>query len=143
MSLSRFVLGGVISLTLCQFAVPAFANPNPKAESATNHSIFSDPITYNRIPELFQKALNYESGNFFENSSIESQLESLFGVTPSGEAYRFPDFPESEIVRDAQLVHTLYQDYLQFQTGTEPIRTRDLENPYSTSLGSPNYPEPN
>jgi len=141
MSLSRSVVGGIISLTLCQIGFPAFANPNAKSETANNHSTFSTPITYDSIPELFQKALHYESGNFFDNSSIESQLEVLFGVTPSGEAYRFPDFPESEMVRDAQLVHTLYQDYLQFQTGTEPIRTRDLENPYSTSLGSPNYPE--
>lgn len=142
MSLSRLVLGGVIGLTLSSLVSPAIANPSSEASSKSNHNKAETSFTYHNIPQLFQNAFNYESGNFFENRSLESQIEWLFGVTPSGDQYRFPDFPENELTRDAKLVDTFYQDYLKYQTRGEPIRTRDLENPYTTSLGSSNYSEP-
>lgn len=142
MSLSRLVLGGVISLVLSSLGSPSVANPNSSSNQANDQINASTPVTYSNVQALFPKVLNYESGDFFENRSIESQLEWLFGVTPSGDEYRFPDFPESELTRDAHRLSILYQDYLQYQTGTEPIRTRDLENPYSTSLGASDYSEP-
>ncbi|PSO47027.1 MAG: hypothetical protein BRC33_13810 [Cyanobacteria bacterium SW_9_44_58] len=142
MSLSRLVLGGVISLTLSSLVSPAIANPSSATNAKNNHNNASAPFTYHSIPQLFENALSYESGDFFENRSLESQIEWLFGVTPSGDQYRFPDFPENELTRDGHLLDTLYRDYLQYQTGGEPIRTRDLENPYTTSLGSSDYSEP-
>lgn len=133
MSLAHLVWGTLVGISFGTFtATVAVADDNSSEEKVTP---FNTPIEYENIPQLFQKAFNYESGNFFRNQSLGGRLKLIFGVA---EPLERSSFPENEISRDAQLLDIFYQDYMQ-QIGNDPIRTRDLENPYSTSVGSPDF----
>ena len=127
---SRFFLATTISLLLSSFGSSVLANPNQSEET--------NVITYDNIGDLFQKAITYESGNFFDNRSIGEQFQLILGIG-GVKNNGLSSFPENEITRDALLLHTIYEDYLEQQAGGDSIRTRDLENPFNTSLGSPNY----
>ncbi|HHP7232498.1 MAG TPA: serine/threonine protein kinase [Xenococcaceae cyanobacterium] len=76
--------------------------------------------------EVFEEAFFDHTGDAFENDSIIGQLNTILG---------FNLFPEKQIALDAELVHLLYSDVLakQAESGA-PLLTRDLENPYNTSL---------
>ena len=89
------------------------------------------------LPETLVRALNHESGHFFRNNSIRSQAELIFGFGDLGQA----SFPEKEIARDAELVEILYKDSLEQQVSSDPVlRTRDLDNPFDSSLlNNPSY----
>jgi len=138
-SQSRLLFATTLTLILSPFGSSVLANPNPpEAESyqANDPSV----ITYKNVQDLFQEAMTYESGNFFTNRSVGEQLQLIFGVG-SVKTQGLSAFPENEITRDARLLHTIYEDYLQQQAGQQSIRTRDLTNPYTTSLGSLGYSE--
>jgi len=90
-----------------------------------------EPIPLRTIPDAFDRALFYESGNFYDNRSIPRQLDLLLGTGLPGRAA----FPELEIERDAELVHLLYEEALYQQVASDPVlRTPDLPNPYRTSV---------
>ncbi|MDR9405107.1 MAG: hypothetical protein RI580_16930 [Halothece sp. Uz-M2-17] len=135
-SRSRLVLATTISFILASFGSTVLAQPHSSTDN-NNSSHNATPITYEGVDDLFQQAITYESGNFFDNRSIAQQFQLIFGIggVKSG---GLSSFPENEIVRDAQLLDTLYKDYLQQQTGGGAIRTRDLPNPYTTSVGASN-----
>ena len=76
--------------------------------------------------EVFEKAFFKHTENAFDNDSMVNQLNTIFG---------FNLFPETQISLDGELVHMLYVDVMKKQAqGAAPIKTRDLSNPYSTSL---------
>jgi len=129
---SRFFLATTISLLLSSFGSSVLANPN--------HSEEPNVMTYESIGDLLQKAITYESGDFLSNRSIGEQFQLILGIG-GVKSDGLSSFPENEISRDTVLLHTIYEDYLDQQAGEEGIRTRDLENPFNTSLGSPNYSE--
>ncbi|WP_414529419.1 hypothetical protein [Nodularia chucula] len=87
--------------------------------------------SYESTYDAFERAFFRHGGNFYENSTPKSQLDSIVG---SGSVFR-NSFPENQIGRDAELINTLYRDVLHQQVGNDPyIRTPDLPNPYDTSL---------
>lgn len=124
MSLAHLVWASLLGISLGTFTTTAAVADSNSLE-----------YEYESVPQLFQEAVNYESGNFFRNQSLGAGLKSIFGVA---EPIERSSFPENEISRDARLVDIFYQDYMQ-QIGGNPIRTRDLENPYTTSVGSPEF----
>jgi len=136
-SRSRLVLATTISLIASCLGSSVLAEPNSTATD-NNHSNDAAVITYENVQDLFQKAITYESGNFLTNRSIGEQLQLIFGFTDE-RTQGISAFPENEIMRDTVLLHKVYEDFLKQQAGDDPIRTRDLENPYNTSLGSPDY----
>ncbi len=84
------------------------------------------------IQQVFTDAFFRHSGDAFRNGGLIDQLNHIFG---------FNRFPEIQISKDGKLVDILYQDILkqQAQKGA-PMKTRDLINPYTTSLGeNPDY----
>jgi len=100
----------------------ALANPVP-----VNY-----PSTFESIPEAFNRAFSKESGTAFDSTRITSQLNSIFGWGS------FPEgsFPENQISRDGERVHQLFVEQMKQQTNSGPIlRTRDLENPFNSSIG--------
>lgn len=131
MSVSRLVLGTILSLSQSTLGSTVLAEPSHSEAGASSRH----PLTYQNVQELFQNAITYESGNFFTNRSLNSQLQLIFGTGPIGRS----NFPENEITRDTALVDILYEDFLRQQAQDPPIRTRDLDNPYDTSVGSPDY----
>lgn len=83
------------------------------------------------ISETFNRAFFKNDPEFFQNRSIKRQLDFLLGP---GSLSR-DSFPENEIMRDGKLIDILYQDVLNQQANSDPlIRTRDLPNPYETSI---------
>lgn len=89
------------------------------------------------IQEAFYRGFNNASGDFFGRTGLGGQLNGIFGWRsfPQG------SFPENDIARDGETVSTILKDVLQQQADSFPIvRTRDLENPFNTSLqDNPSY----
>ncbi len=103
----------------------------------TRETVFSPDVS--NIPELFNRAFNNNTGRFYELSDLSGQANLIFGwrTFPMG------SFFDNMISRDSQLVNTLYRDVMQQQTAGPLMRTRDLENPFGTSLSeNPDYLSP-
>ncbi|MGK7873553.1 MAG: hypothetical protein AB4426_09655 [Xenococcaceae cyanobacterium] len=100
----------------------------------------SPPVPLESIPDAMERAFFYESGTSLENYTIGSQLNLIFGwmTFPEG------SYPENQITRDAGRFHTIYRDAMIQQGTSDPmIRTRDLRNPFDTSLRqNPSYISP-
>ena len=84
------------------------------------------------LTEQFENAYFKKGKNAFWQSSILGQLDNIIGIT---------GFPEQDIRRDGKAVDNVYQAGLEQQSKTGmKIITRDLENPYDTSLiENPSY----
>lgn len=110
-----------VSAASSLFGSVALANPVP-----VNYL-----STFEAIPEAFNQAYYNESGSPFEASSISSQLNFIFGWRS------FPEgsFPENQMSRDAERLHQLFVEQMKLQNNQGPIlRTRDLENPFNSSI---------
>ena len=100
---------------------------------ATIASLFSleakadtDPLNEVLLSDLFESAYFDNGENAFVQSSFIGQINTIIGI---------PKFPEQDIAADAKEVDKLYEAALERQTSTgERLITRDLENPYDSSL---------
>ena len=101
---------------------------------ATIASLFSLEAKADEVSldEAFEAAYFENGENALTQSGIVGQMTTIIGI---------PKFPEQDIAGDAKEVHQLYEVALERQTSTgEPLITRDLENPYNTSLrANPGY----
>lgn len=103
----------------------------PCAAIAQTASTTAEETLYPTIQEVFNQAFFENDPDFFSNRSLGRQIDWILGP---GSLLR-NSFPENEISRDAELVNRLYQDVLQQQVSNGPIiRTRDLPNPYETTI---------
>lgn len=81
--------------------------------------------------ELMEQAFFENSGDFADQASISGQLDFIFGwrTFPEG------SYVENSIVRDSFLMRTILDDYYKQLTQRDPmIRTRDIPNPFETSI---------
>jgi hypothetical protein len=110
-------LKGVSSMFAIALSVVAVSGGVAIAQDADQAQTISEAIE----AEFFD-----ESGTYFENRETDENLRRwLFGAP----------YPENGIEADAEDVHTIYVEALEQQvSSTPPIRTPDLENPYSSSL---------
>ena len=106
---------------------------------ATIASLFSleakadtDPLNEVSLGEAFEAAYFDNGENALVQSGVIAQFTTIIGI---------PKFPEQDIAADTKEVHLLYEAALERQTSTgERLITRDLENPYNTSLRTnPDY----
>ncbi|MFW6264186.1 MAG: hypothetical protein ACOC3E_01525 [Cyanobacteriota bacterium] len=95
------------------------------------------PYSIEPLPNLFERAIFFESEDFFTNTTLQRQIDFILGPGPIQRAA----YPENEITRDALLTHVIYLDLLEQQVSSDPVlRTPDLSNPYNTSLRlNPSY----
>lgn len=78
------------------------------------------------LEQAFEEAYFDNTGDTYQNSSIFGQLNTILG---------FKGFPDQQISADGKLVDKLYQNSIREQSQTGfPLKTRDLTNPYSSSL---------
>ncbi|MGL4621029.1 hypothetical protein [Chroococcidiopsis sp.] len=78
------------------------------------------------LADRFQQTMFTSNPNFFQNRSFGRQFDWLLGTN---------GFPDNEINRDAKRTDDLYRTALEQQVSSDPvIRTRDLPNPYRTSV---------
>ena len=84
------------------------------------------------LDEAFEEAYFTKGKNAFKQSSIFGQINTILGFT---------GFPDQHISSDGKAVDKVYNEGLERQASSgEPLVTRDLENPYSTSLReNPSY----
>ena len=97
---------------------------------AENHSEGTSPSV--SLNQAFNDAYFTHAKNAYEQSGYWGQTNTIFG---------FIGFPEQQIARDARAVHSIYQDAMKQQAEVGlPIMTKDLVNPYNTSLlENPDY----
>ena len=102
------------------------------AQTPTENTVPENETNPISVQQIFDEAFFLRSGNAFRNDEIVSKLNTIFG---------FNLFPEKQISRDGELVNTLYQDSLKLQAEQgDPMKTRDLSNPFTTSLQeNPSY----
>ena len=95
------------------------------------------PTSPINLKELMNKAFWENSGDFFEQATIDNQLNFFMGWR------NFPEgsCPENSIARDGLLINIIVEDYFKQLVEREPtIRTRDIENPFNTSVQqNPSY----
>ena len=78
------------------------------------------------VAEAFENAYFKHTGNNYQNSSFIGQLNTIFG---------FKGFPDRQISADGKAVDTIYNNVMENQSQVgSPLKTRDLNNPYDTSL---------
>ena len=112
----------LVSAASSIFASEALAGTEPTDSS-------SEP--QESIAETFNQTFFKNSGDSFKAGSILGQLNLIFGFAAAPEG----SFPENQISRDGQEIHMLYQELLKQQNQSQPmIRTRDLSNPFDSSL---------
>ncbi|BAQ62097.1 hypothetical protein GM3708_2503 [Geminocystis sp. NIES-3708] len=133
--ISRFVAIATLTTLTCVITHPSEAQPVNSEQSSTMDIVESNtPINMN---QLVNQAFSEHSGNFFEQASIGGQLNTIFGWR------NFPQgsFPENNITRDGLLLNAILSDYFKQLQEKEPtIRTRDIPNPFNSSVGEdPNY----
>ncbi len=112
-------LGSILLITAITSLFPVQARAEMESQEKEN----MQPLS---TAEVFEKAFFDHTGNAFQNDSIVGQLNHIFG---------FNLFPEKQIALDGKLVDILYRDVMKTQAeAVTPMKTRDLSNPYSTSL---------
>ena len=78
------------------------------------------------VSETFTNAYFENSGDAFENSSIQGQLNFITGLG---------GFSDMRIAKDGKLITILYHDVMKQQAENAPrMFTRDLPNPFDTSV---------
>ncbi len=95
------------------------------------------PAATGGLDKLINKAYSQRSGDFFDQASASGQLNFLYG---------WGDFPvgtfsENNVAKDGQFIKVIVEDYFKQLTQREPdIRSRDIENPFNSSLQqNPDY----
>ncbi len=115
--------------TLSLLTVVATFGFHGKAYSSPAEELVTSPLS---VDELITRLYNYHSGDFFEQSSIEGQLNNIFGV---GAFPHFRWFPDKNVINDGHLLSLVIRDYFrQLQENGPTLRTPDLANPFNTSL---------
>lgn len=114
-------LNSLTSVLVLAAAVCGF-NSTAIAQSAND--------TQPNLAEVFEKAYYANDPNFFRNRSFERQFDLI-----SGWGWGKTSYLENEITEDTEALDILYRNTLDQQNDSDPvIRTRDLPNPYETSV---------
>jgi len=122
MSLNVKKLVGVLAI----FAAVSGFDTQANAQSTADTQFQRPQTTADRFQEIFYS----NDKPFFENRSVIRQLDTIFGFGSFKNS-----FVENEIHADTQAIQEFYVEALANQVASDPIvRTRDLPNPYETSI---------
>lgn len=85
---------------------------------------------YTTVADRFEQVFFTNDKDFFANRSFVRQLDLIFGFGSLSTG-----FIENEANADTKAINIFYKDALLQQGSSDPvIRTRDLPNPYDTSV---------
>jgi hypothetical protein len=101
------------------------------AESAIAQDTGEVIVIYTEsIPEVVNRTYFQNDPDFYVNRGAAEQIDSILGIGLVGTG-----FIENEIAEDGRALTRLMDDLMMQQAlDSPPIRTADLNNPYSTSL---------
>jgi len=141
MSRSRLVIGAILTLAFTSTGSAVGANPHANSHENANQKQAKPeatealyPLPTRNLSELFRQIFKETSGTFYDDRSIGGQFNALFGTSKQG-------YVEHQVANYGKEAHRLYEQYRHQQMATPPMRGRDLENPFDTSLGSPDFPD--
>jgi hypothetical protein len=79
---------------------------------------------------IFEKLLTDTAGDFYQDTSLEGQFNHMFG-----------SYSENEISEAGIKINQAFNQLMKQQVGNDPLmRTRDLANPFDTSImENPDY----
>ncbi|MFB2938011.1 hypothetical protein ACE1B6_22415 [Aerosakkonemataceae cyanobacterium BLCC-F154] len=90
------------------------------------------PLSVYTLDEAMNRAYYNNGKPVYQNQVFPRQLYFIFG--PSWNLLQ-GNYPEIEITEDGRTVHNLYVEAMRLQNTSDPvIRTRNLPNPYNTSV---------
>lgn len=114
---------GCATMAFCTIAAPQSAQAYP--EGTRTCSAAAASANTQNLSEAMERTLYANGGSYHRNLGIEAQFSQLFGL-------RYSDL---EYQADAQNVDRLYRAAM-YQQGVcdGVIRTRDLPNPFNSSL---------
>jgi hypothetical protein len=101
-----------ISLVALAVAATGYFAPQSHAQEA--------PAT---VADVVANTLFSQSGDIYRNAGIDRQATLLLGLS----------FPDREAFSDTQSVDKIVKDAIR-QRGSQPVRTNDLPNPFTSSL---------
>jgi len=129
MRFSGLIAAAALSTTASLFASAAQAQVDCTKGIDCIDSLPSSAPTWN---EAMNQAYYSHGKPAYQNQLFPRQFFYIFG--PSFNLFE-GNYPDVEITKDARSVHNLYVDLLNRQNNAGPVlRTRDLPNPYNTSL---------
>ncbi len=112
----KFTRLKTLMVSLALFAVTA---PGVMAQEKSH---FNDKTS---VAGTFEEAWLDRSGDIFVDQDMFTQLRRLLGLS----------YPENEIAYNGEVLQIVYKDAIDQQVSSTPkIKTRDLKNPYTTSL---------
>jgi hypothetical protein len=83
------------------------------------------------ISGIFNRTFFDHSGDFFRSTSYEGQFNLILG---------FEQFPENQVIKDTENLGILMRDYQRHTVYDQPLKTRNIPNPYQSSLEeNPSY----
>jgi hypothetical protein len=86
-------------------------------------SCFAAQAQAETIPDAINRATFEQTGDTYRNTGIDRQFTMLLGLS----------YPDNNGIADARSVDNIYQDLIRQRAGV-PIRTRDLPDPFTSSL---------
>ena len=129
--ITAFALGAAASSMTSIAMAQSYSSQTPYRDYNYRDYVRVEVIPLEAHNEIIDQALFYDSNSYFDNITIERQLDTIFGA----ESFPEGNFPENEITWDAELIYVLYQDMMRQQSESDPVlRVPDLPNPYNTSL---------
>ncbi|MBF2058552.1 MAG: hypothetical protein IGQ45_15385 [Cyanobacterium sp. T60_A2020_053] len=130
---SRFCTIAALTTLTCVIAQPSSANTETPVVAQESTTEMVENTSFLTTDELIKKSFNYHSGDFFEQSTIGSDLNSIFGWRTGLKG----SYPENNIARDGLLLNVIITDYFkQLTQGGTSVRTRDVENPFNQSIAA-------
>ena len=87
------------------------------------------------VENVFERASYHNTGKFYQITGVSGQANNIFGwrFLP-GQALYKGSYIDNLVTMDAKLIEAIYWDYLRQQTDAPLVRTRDLPNPFNSSL---------
>ncbi len=116
----KSLIGALIVASTAALPLAAKAQPLSSSTPSPNES----------TADTIERAYFKNDPTFFRDQSIPRQFNKIFGV---GTVIK-NSYPENEQRRDTELADTIYKDALRQQSGGKTMRTRDLPNPYNSSI---------
>ncbi|MFB2833379.1 hypothetical protein [Floridanema evergladense] len=131
MRLSNLIAALTLSTATCLLTTTAKAQPEVYCTNGLD-CVAPFPLTGYTLDEAMNRAFYSHDKPVYQNQVFPRQLYFIFGF---GSNLLQGNYPDVEIAKDARAVHNLYVEALRLQNTSGPIlRTRNLPNPYNTSL---------
>ncbi len=139
-SLSRneFAAGLNACLTQIEKRILDARGQGLSVQGSANTNVMSSVQPGEPLPTVFNRAFYNDTGRFYDITNLSGQANKIFGWRSWTGSYF-----DNQIANDGQTFEAVYDDAIRQQVAGPRVRTRDLSNPFDSSLQTnPNYLRP-